>query len=190
MRAFDGKSKTVQFKIAEDFNDMIMDDSLNFHELLQKCCSMLATVGDGTSKSVALVETGNENDQVDNITCHHCGEPGHKRPDCPKYKQVRRNAAKKKQNDAAKKRGGDSTVICHHCNQPGHIRPNCQDLLEGKPPHHVCLSQLDSADPQSSALQHGSPNAAQVAKASLTNTSSLSADDLQRLVSTIQSGTY
>jgi hypothetical protein len=139
MRAFDGKSKTIQFHIAEDFNNLVINDDLNVHDLVQKYCSMLATstvdstVGDGTStvhcddgdgtSTVAIAEgqpiAGAE---APTIICHHCGVEGHKRPDCPKFKQERKNSSKKKQNDATKRLGGDSSVICHHCNKPGHIR--------------------------------------------------------------------
>ena len=187
MRAFDGKSKTIQYHIAEDFNSLVIDDSLNFHDLLQKYCSMLATVGDGTSKQVNVVErdaASGENSLSGVIICHHCGGEGHKRPDCPKYKQMKKNVMKKKQNDASKRLGGDSTVICHHCNKAGHIRPNCPDLAAGRPPHPVCLSQMEDLPIETSPVQNP-VNTTQMA-----NTSALSPDDLQRIVSSLRSGSY
>ena len=95
MRAFDGKSKAIQFHIVEDFNNLLIDDNLNVHDLVQKYCSMWAIVGDGTS-TVAVAQDQSSPPAADNVTiCHHCGVEGHKRPDCPKFKQEKQNAIKK-----------------------------------------------------------------------------------------------
>ena len=188
MRAFNGKSKTIQFHIAEDFNNLLIDDNLNVHDLVQKYCSMLATVGDGTS-TVAIAEAQPIAEaETPTIICHHCGVEGHKRPDCPKFKQEKKNSFKKKQNDATKRLGGDSSVICHHCNKPGHIRPNCPELLAGKPAHPICTAQYETVDGQDPPAYPTAPNP--VAAAQLSNTSALSHSELQSLVSSLRSGQY
>ena len=45
MKAFDGKSKTTQHKIAADINSRDIDH-LNFFDLIHGYCSDLASVGD------------------------------------------------------------------------------------------------------------------------------------------------
>ena len=127
MKAFDGKSKTVQFEIASDFNNETIDSNLNIYDLVQKYCSLLASVGDGTSKQVSIV-------------CHHCNGP-HKKNDCPKLKAEKATAAKKKQNefkkkkkslkDAKKKPKEGDEVVCYGCGEKGHIKPNCPHAKEG-----------------------------------------------------------
>jgi hypothetical protein len=197
MRAFSGKSKTIQFHIAEDFNNLLIDDNLNVHDLVQKYCSMLATVGDGNG-TVAAAQDQSSSPPADNvIICHHCGVEGHKRPDCPKFKQEKQNAHKKRQNDATKRLGGDSSVICHHCNKPGHIRPNCPDYIAGKPAHPICTAQLAPNEPDD-AHGHDHRAASQqpayptnpINVAQLSDTSALSHAELQNLVSNLRSGQY
>jgi hypothetical protein len=47
MKSFEGKSKTVQFKIAEDFNKMdVNSPEINLYDMVQGYCADLATVGD------------------------------------------------------------------------------------------------------------------------------------------------
>ena len=130
MRSFDGKSKTVQFKIAEDLNTRQIDETLNVYDLVQTYCADLASVGDGNSAKVGNV----------NIVCHECGESGHKRPDCPKLKAAKAKE-KKKSDDKAKARAAKAkadkakteAIICHHCKEPGHKRPECPKLKAGLP---------------------------------------------------------
>ena len=102
MRAFDGKSRNLQYKIAEDFNECQIEQA-NIYDLLQKYCSFLASVGDGTSRP------------VNTAVCHHCNADGHrdKRPDCPKLKVDKDKAEKKKKNDDAKreKKNKDKKIV-------------------------------------------------------------------------------
>ena len=56
MKAFAGKSKTVQFKIAEDFNRLNLDDpNTNLYDLVPGYCSDIATVGDSKPHIVTVV---------------------------------------------------------------------------------------------------------------------------------------
>jgi hypothetical protein len=57
------------------------------------------------------------------LTCHHCGEPGHIRPNCP-HRQVQR----KKKWQALK------TPMCHQCGVSSLVRPKCP--LPKPPKHH------------------------------------------------------
>ena len=121
MDSFEGKSKPVQFKIAEDFNaiDEGQEEQVNLYDLVQKYCSELAAVGDG----IAPV----------NI-CTECQSPAHKIEDCPTHKLKLRNAENRKKHNAfiRGKRPPrppdpewEKTVNCHNCGEKGHIRPNC-----------------------------------------------------------------
>ena len=61
MKSFEGKSKTVQFKIAQDFNKMdVGHPEINLYDMVQGYCADLATVGDSTPHSVGVVACGAE----------------------------------------------------------------------------------------------------------------------------------
>ncbi|KAJ8380267.1 hypothetical protein SKAU_G00010450 [Synaphobranchus kaupii] len=42
------------------------------------------------------------------VVCHHCREPGHIKPRCPRLKRER-----------------DRDIICHGCRRPGHVQSQC-----------------------------------------------------------------
>ena len=46
MHDFDGKNKSIQYKIASDINSTIVDDSLNIYDMIQGYCADTAAVGD------------------------------------------------------------------------------------------------------------------------------------------------
>ena len=79
MKVFDGKSKTVQFKIADDFNKMDVDDpDINLYDLVQGYCADLATVGDSKPHAVGAV------------ICTVCQSETHESAECPTRKQLAR----------------------------------------------------------------------------------------------------
>ena len=177
MRAFDGKSKTIQFQIAADFNTLTIDESLNVHDLVQKYCSELASVGDGTGNPVHLV-------------CHHCDLEGHMKSDCPSLKKESKNVDKRRSNDDAKKARDQRPIICHHCGVPGHKRPNCPQ----RQTNGVNLA-VDTPAEQAEAAAASSPppanNTSLLPSVNMvTNTASLSHEALQQLVSQLGGGTY
>jgi hypothetical protein len=111
MRAFDGKSKTIQYKIAEDFNTLDMDSpDFNFYDLVQKYCADLSAVGDG--KGAHRVNL-----------CTQCSG-NHQLSDCPHLKQAQRNEVKRIENEN-KKTGGKPPVTCHSCGEVGHYSNAC-----------------------------------------------------------------
>ena len=72
MKAFDGKSKTELFKIADDFNRIDVDDSnINLYDLVQGYCADLATVGDSKPHAVGAV------------ICTVCQSETHESAECP-----------------------------------------------------------------------------------------------------------
>ena len=75
MKAFDGKSRTVQFEIADDFNKMDVDDpNINLYDLVQGYCADPATVGYSKPRAVGAV------------ICTVCQSETHKSADCPTRK--------------------------------------------------------------------------------------------------------
>ena len=117
MRAFDGKSKTLQYQIAADFNNMKVDDNLNLFDLVQKYCSEISYVGDGSGKQVLAVN------------CDHCRSSSHVKADCPKLKELQQHKQRSQQrNTEAKNNNNKKEIVCHHCGKKGHKRPDCRKL--------------------------------------------------------------
>ena len=160
MRAFDGKSKSIQFKIAEDLNKHSIDESLNMYDLIQTYCADLASVGDGNSAKVNAVE----------IACHDCGKKGHKRPDCPDLKKQKggKGAAKKGGKGNGKQKGKE--IACHGCGKKGVKRPDCPNC--GDPPAPVAAPAPSNA----------------IAPASSVNNIGLNQEALQSLVYALRNG--
>ena len=74
IKAFDGKSKTVQLKIADDFTMIILDDpNINVYDLVQGYRADLATLGDSTRKCHA----------VGAVICTVCQSETHDSAECP-----------------------------------------------------------------------------------------------------------
>ncbi len=104
MKAFEGRSKTIQFKIADDFNKLDLDSAaVNFYDLVQGYCADLASVGDSKPHAVKA--------------CVHCQSESHSVEDCPIKKQAEVNAVnaaknlKQKQDRIAK----HAKLTCHYC---------------------------------------------------------------------------
>jgi len=113
MRSFDGKSKTIQFKIAADYNDLdpVHRSQVNFYDLIQRYCGELAAVGDGTRGGAYTV--------AESAVCTHCKETGHKVSNCPKLTKATRKKVKKALSQ------GENFVICYKCNEFGHYACDC-----------------------------------------------------------------
>ena len=214
MKAFEGRSKTVQFKIAEDFNRLDLDDpNINLYELVQGYFADLATVGDAKSHvhCVGMVSAD-------------CKSEAHMADDCPKRKQLELNesnrarTAKMKADNAARasKNHAHLTMSCHACSKLGHISPNYPETKvvmaqqQGTPEgnstsmtqtsqdqtHLVAQSILSSSFLQLRTLllqlhllQHnnyGSP--VDICMAALTNTAPLPPQVLSASVSQLRSG--
>ena len=147
------------------------------YDLVQKYCSELASVGDGTGNPVHLV-------------CHHCDLEGHMKSDCPSLKKESKNADKRRSNDDAKKTRDQRPIICHHCGVPGHKRPNCPqrqtngvNLAVDTPAEQAQAAAASSPPPANNTSLLPSVNM-------VTNTASLSHEALQQLVSQLRGGTY
>ncbi|CAC5379983.1 unnamed protein product [Mytilus coruscus] len=54
--------------------------------------------------------------------CHHCGERGHFKTECPKF------GGKYVSGSLSPHRGPPWEGVCYHCFQPGHVRKDCLDF--------------------------------------------------------------
>ena len=68
MKSFEGRSKTIQFRIADDINNTQDTQKLNVFDMIQSYCADIAAVGDGKSKPTKAVQ--------DLSKCSHCGKKG------------------------------------------------------------------------------------------------------------------
>ena len=83
MKSFEGKSKAVQFKNAEDFNKMdVNSPEINLYDMVQGYCADLATVGDSKPHVVGVV------------TCTVCQSDVHESAEWPAHKQLPGNSMK------------------------------------------------------------------------------------------------
>ena len=97
MRSFEGKSKTIQHKIADDINSPEgITENTNVFDMVHGYCRALATVGDGKSHPVKTVN--------DDVVCHNCNEKGHYANKCPKKEKIK----------------------CTHCGHKGHVEKDCR----------------------------------------------------------------
>ena len=96
MKSFEGRSKTIQFRIADDINNSQDTEKLNIFDMIQSYCADIATVGDGKSKPTKTVGNG------DIPKCSHCGKKGHTAKDC-----FQLHPEKKGQRTRGKPRGKD-----------------------------------------------------------------------------------
>ena len=101
MKSFDGKSKTIQYKIAQDINSQTVDDNLNIYDLVQSYCADMAAVGDGKLNSIKAVKSEKR--------CYKCHELGHIAKECSKNKN-----------------GNGSPDKCGFCGWKGHVEGDCR----------------------------------------------------------------
>ncbi|VDI79335.1 Hypothetical predicted protein [Mytilus galloprovincialis] len=62
--------------------------------------------------------------QTGTESCHHCGERGHSKMECPNY------GGKSVSGGPSTDRGPPWEGVCYHCLKPGHVKKDCLDLQE------------------------------------------------------------
>ncbi|VDI54996.1 Hypothetical predicted protein [Mytilus galloprovincialis] len=60
--------------------------------------------------------------QTGTESCHHCGERGHSKMECPNY------GGKSVSGSPSTDRGPPWEGVCYHCLKPGHVKKDCLDL--------------------------------------------------------------
>ena len=122
MKSFDGKLKTIQYKIAEDINSRVVDDSTNVFDMVQAYATDIASVGDSKHSGALNINT--------DVKCTYCHNKGHLESDCRKKKNAG-GKAKGKKGGGGKGSGGKgggkgySDYDCHYCGKKGHISRDC-----------------------------------------------------------------
>ena len=183
MRAFDGKSKTIQYKIAEDFNTLDMDNpDFNFYDLVQKYCADLSAVGDG--KGAHRVNL-----------CTQCSG-NHQLSDCPHLKQAQRNEVKRIENEN-KKTGGKPPVTCHSCGEVGHYSNACpspkgqeirdKDSRRGKSRRAMLAAKKEAAEKEASDASEAPATPSAAVMSAAVDTRRLTPEQLQQVVAHIRS---
>ena len=93
MQSIQGKSKTVQYLIADDINQRDENTTFHIYDLIHKYATLMASVGDATKSAVTLqADTmvagtnylGKKVPIWKNATCSKCQQKGHKMWHCPK----------------------------------------------------------------------------------------------------------
>ena len=116
MKAFEGKSKTVQYKIADIINSgESIDESLNLFDIIQSICSDIATVGDVKSTV---------NSVMDDIKCDYCGFK-HRTEDCRKLMQAKAQKAAGRISSIPNKAPKGFSGVCDLCGEMGHKYLQC-----------------------------------------------------------------
>jgi hypothetical protein len=111
MRAFDGKNKSIQYKIASDIKNMTIDGDTNIYDMIQAYCADIAAVGDDRQSRVNAVDSTEG--------CAYCKIRGHKEEDCRRKKADDRNG----------KNGGRFKGDCNYCGKPGHRAFECRKKI-------------------------------------------------------------
>ena len=104
MMSLEGKSKTVQYRIAEDMNHLALVESINIYDLIQIYALKMCSVGESTTKPMMAIQ---------DYLCFNCGEKGHHANTCMKPKK-----SGDKPNISSKK--------CTFCKWKGHTVDECQ----------------------------------------------------------------
>ena len=118
LRTCPGKNKSIQYKIASDINNQIIDNDTNAYDMIQSYCADIAAVGDGRQGQVNAVESSEG--------CTYCKIRGHKEDDC----------RRKKADERARGRsagGGRFRGDCHWFGKPGHRESECRKKQSGQP---------------------------------------------------------
>jgi hypothetical protein len=114
LKSFSGSLKTIQYRIANDINNKVIDDDFNIFDLVQQYATEIASVGD--SKTFVGAAIG---------PCTFCGYEGHTEDQCRKKKAAQGKGDKGGKGGGSGGKGDNSYKICHRCHQKGHISRDC-----------------------------------------------------------------
>ena len=107
MKSLSGKSKTMQYKVAEDINSNVASTTSNVFDMVERYASQMAAVGDDKPSPANLTDTKKK-------VCEYCKKEGHVKSECRKLKA----------DQAAK--DTKSQKVCDYCKKPGHTKAECR----------------------------------------------------------------
>ena len=124
MHSLDGKLKTVQYKIAEDLNALQPNDDVNIYDLIQTYATMIASVGDSSSRVLA----------IEDDLCGYCKEKGHYQRNCPQKQadiaagvyMPKGGRSGDKGGKGKGKEGSRWNKKCEWCGRKGHSQDTCK----------------------------------------------------------------
>jgi hypothetical protein len=174
MKAFEGKSRSVQYKIATIINSGVaIDDTLNVYDIIQSICSDMATVGD-------VKTTVNQvNSVLEELKCDFCGYR-HKTEDCRKLKQAKAQLAAGAISKLPDKAPRVFKGNCNKCGKKGHQAKDC-DL-------NTVNTIADGSQPIVPAIPPWAAPAPAIGQPVLIAGRKFSPAEIQSLMSKIQSG--
>jgi hypothetical protein len=109
LKSFDGKLKTIQYKIAQDINSRDINEHTNVYDMVQSYAVDIAAVGDSTQAGVAAIGE----------SCTHCGGAGHLESSCwTKHPHL-------KPSGYSGTSGTADDRDCYYCKEKGHIATTC-----------------------------------------------------------------
>ena len=111
MHAFDGKNKSIQYKIATDINSMQVNDDTNIYDMIQGYCADIAAVGDDRHQKINAVDSQEGGG--------YCGIRGHKE------REYRRKKADEWSGNSTGS-AGRFQGNCHYCDKLGHREADCR----------------------------------------------------------------
>jgi len=130
VKSFEGRSKTIQFRIADDINNTTDTGKLNIFDMIQSCCADVAAVGDGKSKPTR---------QISEVPkCSHCGKKGHTAKECFQLHP------EKKGNNRSRRHGKESKGD-EPCKRPGHLGHAGKDCIQAKKERESKTQHRDSS---------------------------------------------
>ena len=111
LKSFNGKLTTIQYRIAEDINQRIIDKNTNIYDMLQKYSVEIASVG---SSKTSVNMAREEYPKTPGIECTYCHKMNHTAEQC--YKKKRDEVPL------------HTAQTCSKCKRKGHLRAQCQAI--------------------------------------------------------------
>ena len=120
LKSFKGKLKTIQYRIAQDINSRVIDESTNIFDMVQTYAVDIASVGDSShNNTTAVVEASTR-------VCTHCGKTGHLEETCfEKYPHLK-SSKQGKGGKGKKWIGKGKPKHCTYCKKAGHTAQECR----------------------------------------------------------------
>ena len=126
MKSFNGKLKTIQYKIAQDLNSRVTNGQTNVFDMIQEYAAAVASVGDSVHTGANKIADVNDGPEP----CGFCHNLGHTEAVCRKKQAAKGRGGKGGGKSSATDDRDYSDYECHFCHQKGHISRDCPKKAE------------------------------------------------------------